>query len=283
MPPDLHVPTDHIGNLILLLRKQNVVRITRVRIGCHKRNHAADLEIGVNLMSQLDGLRTRHELMMQSLEAGLRIVDAVCQCFFSFKQNTRCHICAHRHGQTVDLVECQPIFHLILIAVEEGCTITEVTINHFTRSPSVVFLRQTKWCLIVRDGYQRFNVIFLQFGKNLIIELQSLFVGLQIVTVRIDPGPVNGHAEHFEAHLCHHGNIFFVMSVKVYSLMARVIRALFKYWRNPPRSCMGSACHHIGCAWAFAALVPSTFELIGSCCAAPVKSIFHFHDKSSYE
>ncbi|MNC46751.1 hypothetical protein D3C75_957800 [compost metagenome] len=127
------------------------------------------------------------------------------------------------------------------------------------------------------DGHQRLDIVFLQLVKHIVVEFQAIFIWLHIISVRINPGPVDRHTEHFEAHLSHQRDVFFIVSVEINRLMARVIRSLFQNRCNAARCSVRSASHHIGCARSFAALIPAALELISSRCAAPKESVFHLH------
>ena len=69
---------------------------------------------------------------------------------------------------------------------------------------------------------QWFNIVLSAFIKHIVIELQSLLIGFWIITVRIDPCPVDGHAEALESHLGKQCNILLVVMVVVHCIMARV-------------------------------------------------------------
>ena len=129
--------------------------------------------------------------------------------------------------------------------------------------------------VVVCDGDQRLNAVFMAFFKHTAVKRQPFPVGLCIVAVGVDAAPRNGKAQGLKAHLCKQGNILFVMVVKIHRILRRVIvlcirgqhrqlaldhrHAVFAVWQD---ICVGKAPP---------ALVPAAFALVGRHCAAPQK------------
>ncbi|MNI73639.1 hypothetical protein D3C73_1296620 [compost metagenome] len=69
---------------------------------------------------------------------------------------------------------------------------------------------------------ERFNAVLAHFVEHLIIELQSLFIRLGIITVRENTRPVDRHAEHLEAKLAEQSDILLEPVVKINPVPLRI-------------------------------------------------------------
>ena len=76
---------------------------------------------------------------------------------------------------------------------------------------------------IVRQGNQWLNTIFGQFIKKIVIELQTSFIGLQLVSIWKNPRPGNGGPVDLEAHLRKEGNVLLVTMVEINSFQLEII------------------------------------------------------------
>ena len=119
------------------------------------------------------------------------------------------------------------------------------------------------------DGYQRLDTLLVQFIEDLVVERQALLVGHQIISVGEDAAPVDGHAEHLEAHLAHKRGVLGMAMIKVACEVVGIAQALFPRTGDLPRRGMGAVGHHICVARTLAAKVPAALELVGCGCATP--------------
>ena len=113
MSADMHVRQPKTPP-ILLLRQEHILRTAAVRVVRHSRYHTANLKFGIDLMAFFHCQRAGGELIMG------RLVYRLFPILPLFKQKAGIgkgiNIRLHDH-LIVDLVEGQPIFHLILIAL----------------------------------------------------------------------------------------------------------------------------------------------------------------------
>src|SRR5699024_2168913 len=118
-------------------------------------------------------------------------------------QNTQRHIISQRQSSAVDLIEGEPVFYFVPIPAENGTAEFNIQIYQLPAGPSVIMLRQIKRQLIMGNCYQRLDSMSLQLIEYLIIELQSLFVGLRLHPCRINTSPGNAHAKYLKSHFRH--------------------------------------------------------------------------------
>ncbi|MNC31441.1 hypothetical protein D3C75_797620 [compost metagenome] len=153
-------------------------------------------------MPKLHCPRTCDELVVQSLISQPLIVPRrIAKIRIALRQESARHKGPERHRQNIDLVEGQPIFDHILIPVKNHLTIVNIKADHPAVGPAIVLLRQMKGSFVVRDGYERLDMMLFQFGKHTVIEPQAFLIRLRIVPVRKDSGPGDGHPVNLETHL----------------------------------------------------------------------------------
>ena len=87
----------------------------------------------------------------------------------------------------VNFIKCKPIFHPSLIPLEHGSCITLEEPDQSSVRPSAVLCGKVQGHLIVRQCDQRLDPVFLQFTDHIVIEFQSLFIGLCLVSIGKDP------------------------------------------------------------------------------------------------
>ncbi len=95
----------------------------------------------------------------------------------------------------IDLVERHPVLYLIVVSFKAGLCKSDKEINAASVHEAVVLFGKMPWHLKVLQGNDRLNVIFMALIKQIIIELQALFIRLRIITIRVDAAPGNGCAE----------------------------------------------------------------------------------------
>ena len=123
----------------------------------------------------------------------------------------------------VNLVEGQPVFHLVLVAFADRPDILFKEADDFAGIPAVVIEHQIQRWFIVRHRNQRFNVIFLEFVEHLIVELQAGLVRLFVIAIRINAAPGDRHAVDLKAHLGHQRDVFFIMMVEITAVPFRIV------------------------------------------------------------
>ena len=167
--------------LIQLHDLDDIVGIRGVGIIRNTCDHASNLVLRVNLMSQLCRRSRGHQFVVRSLH-----FIAKGECFIAGMYASA----EKRMIQNgVDFVKCQPIFHLALIALEYRPAIVQEKVNRLPAAPAVIGLCEMKRCFIMRKGDHRLNAISPAHVKKPVIKLQSRFIGGLIISVWIYSGP----------------------------------------------------------------------------------------------
>jgi len=52
------------------------------------------------------------------------------------------------------------------------------------------------------NRYKWLDIVFFQFSKNFMVELQTCLIGFLLGSFGINTAPADGHTEHRIAHLC---------------------------------------------------------------------------------
>ena len=91
----------------------------------------------------------------------------------------------------VNLVESQPVLDSVAVSGKQYTGIVFKETDQLAIGPAALTGKQGQRYFIMRHGNQRFNVIFAQFGKNFIIELQTFFVWRFLIPFREDSSPVD--------------------------------------------------------------------------------------------
>lgn len=115
----------------------------------------------------------------------------------------------------VDLIKGQPQLYLVFIPCKDRAYIPLVKSNQFPVRPTVILKGQVEGRLIVGDCHKRLDSIFQAFIKQIIIKLQSFFVGRFLIALWKNPAPRNGGAEHPKSHLGKQLNILFITMVEI--------------------------------------------------------------------
>ena len=136
---------------------------------------------------------------------------------------------------------------------------------------------------IVRQGNQRLNAIFSQFIKKIVIELQTSFIGLQLVPIWKNPRPSNGSSVDLETHLRKESNVLLITMIEINPLQLEII------WRwllgNQRIAITWLGWHsafwsHILNRQAFSIQIIGAFILVGCSCTAPeeiLRKFTHLH------
>ena len=117
------------------------------------------------------------------------------------------------HG--IHLIESQPILHFIFISIRNRPDKPFKKADRLPVIPAVILQHKMQRRLIMRQGYQRFNAVVPAFVKDLIIKLQSFFIGLFVITVGIDPAPGNRQPEDAESHLRKQSDILLPVMIEI--------------------------------------------------------------------
>ena len=105
----------------------------------------------------------------------------------------------------------------------------------------------------------RLNVVFEHFIKEVIIELQAFFIGLQFISVGENSRPGNARAEALKAHFRQHGQIFFIMMIKINGFVIGVVFARQYAIRDFAWNAVAACGHDVSNADPFAAFLPAAF------------------------
>ena len=260
----------HVGKDITfthgLLGEHHVFRLTGERIERHHGQHAADLHLWIDPPRCFHRQRAGNELVMQYLVHGLFRV------FVVGIDHAGTAVAEQRGAPValvVDLVEGHPVFHFVLIALEDHFGEAHKEIDHFAVGPATVLLHQMQRHFEVGEGNHWLDVVLQQLIEHVVIELQPLFVWLSFITLREDTGPGDGGTEALESHLSKQLDVFFVAAVEINGFVVRVVLTRFHLASNLARHAVSAAGQHIANAWAFALFIPAAFNLMRGNRAAP--------------
>ena len=136
-------PAHDVGEYISLVHGlhslHDVIRVTGIGIERHKTEHAADLEIGIDLMALLHDDRGGHHLIVG------RLIERLLGIFKLREADAGIGPAENidsRIGLIVDLVEGHPIFDLILVALHDAQRVAHKEVHQFAVDPAAVFLCQ---------------------------------------------------------------------------------------------------------------------------------------------
>ena len=144
-----------------LLRHQDILGLAGSGINGVEADHAADLEIGIDLQAFLDGQGGSDKLIVGGLIHQLfRVLTAVEQDA-AFLQ----HMVLDRVGLVVDLVEGHPVFDFILITLETGHRELDEHVDGLAVQESVILFDNGPGQLEMRQCYQGLDIVFTQLIK----------------------------------------------------------------------------------------------------------------------
>ena len=100
-------------------------------------DHVADHEVGVDLVTFNDCFGRCDEFIVECFESFLiinfkfRNCTALCSCEVRFIADAETVQTTHRrlHDGYIDLVECQPVFDLVLISLKAGSRVFDEQVN----------------------------------------------------------------------------------------------------------------------------------------------------------
>ena len=270
---DLHVGAEPVHAAHLLLIGQDVGRIARSRIGEDEAIHVAHLELRVLLVGEAHHAAARHELVVQRLVALLRSdLDAGGRTLIALDEARR-HHGAERGGAGVDLVEGEPVGHLVLVALEHGGGVLHEEVDELAALPAVVLLDQVVGHLVVRQRHERLDAVLLALVEHAVVEGEAGLIRLLVVAVREDAAPGDGHAEDVEAHLGEQRDVLGVVVVEVDAVVVGVELVRLDIDRNLTRLLEAAAHEVVVDARAAPVDIPRALELVGRGGTAPEEAL----------
>ena len=273
----LHVGAVPVHGVHLLLRGEHVDRIARGGVGEDEAIHVAHLELRVVLVGVAHDAAAGDKLMMQGLEALLSGgLDGTCRALEALDQASF-HHGAYVHGAAVNLVEGEPEFDLVLIAVEDGLAVLLKEADELAACPAVVLLDQVIGHLVVRERHERLDVVSTQAVEDAVVEGEAGLVGLGVVAVGENTAPGDGHAEHVEAHLGEQRNVLLVVMVEVDAVMVGIEAVGIDIDRNLAWLLVAAAQEVVVDRRTAAVNVPSALKLIGGGSATPIETLGESH------
>ncbi len=237
-------------------------------LGIHRRHgeHAADLEIRIDLVALDDGFRRGEEFMMCDLVERRKLVFAVFVDDAGVREGRERHIDV---ALVVDFVERHPELDFVLVARKAGDREAHEEVDELAAAPAAVFFHERERHLEVRERDNGLHAVLVHLVKEVVVELEAGLVRLGVVAVREDARPRDACAEAFEAHLGEQRDVLFVVMVEVDGVVVRVVLARQHAVRDFARHAVTARRHDVSDRDAFAAFLPAAFELMGSDCAAP--------------
>ena len=210
--------------------------------------------------------RVGHQLMMTCLEHNFSRIISLFEHHSGIGPEENRIVSIHL---IVDFIECDPVFYLIFISSEADFRKFHEIIYNFAVIKSAVFPCKMQRHFKMRKCDHRFNAVFEQFIKYIIIKLQPFLIRLFIVAVWKDSGPSDGCPETFHSHFRKEGNVLFIVMIKINGFVIRVEFSFFYRICDPSGNSVGSRCHDVHDARSLASFVPSAFKLVGSDGSAP--------------
>ncbi len=224
-------------------------------------------------MRVADGAARGHELVVEGLVAGLEGgVDAGGGALVALDHRGLKEV-AHVHGAAVDLVEGQPVGHLVVVAVKDGLGVLLKDGDELAGGPAVVLLDQVIGHLVVGHGDQGLDAVGAAAVKDAVVEGKAGLVGLLVVAVGEDAAPRDGHAEHVEAHLGEEGDVLLVVVVEVDAVVVGVELVGVDVQGDLAGLLVGAAHEVVVDRGAAAVDVPGALELVGGGGAAPEEAL----------
>ena len=252
-------------------RHHHVVRRAGQRVDGAHGNHAADLQGRVNLAPRLHRQGAGHQFIVRGLEHHRLTIFTrrVLQPGVGKRRKIFMEV-----GLVVDLVKGHPVLDFMLIALENHFRKTNEEVDQLTVAPAAVFRDQVERHLEVGKRNHRFDAVLQALVEQIVIEFQTGFVRLKLVTFREDTRPGDGGTEAFEPHLGKEFDVFFIAVIEIDGFMVRVIFPLKHAVGDFARYAVRTRRHHIGNANALAALFPAALKLMRRNGTTPQKICF---------
>lgn len=169
----------------------------------------------------------------------------------------------------VDLVEGHPVLDLAVVALEAHAGEALEELDQLAVAEAAVGAREVQRDLEVAERDDGLDAVLEQLVEDLVVELQALFVGLELVALGEDAGPSDGGAEALQPHLGEQLDVLAEVAVEVDSLVVRVELVGVDGLGDPAGHPVGARGEHVDHGGALAASVPAAFELVRGAGAAP--------------
>ncbi len=123
----------------------------------------------------------------------------------------------------VDLVDVEPVGDQALVARKDHVAEVLEGLQRVAADPAVVLVGQMQRHVEVVERDEGLDALVLAGAEDVLVELKAFLVGLGVVAVGEDAGPVDGHAVHIAAHLGHQVDVALPVAVEVGRDVAGVI------------------------------------------------------------
>ena len=273
----LHVRGVPVAVVQLLLGQQQVGRVAGQRVGGQEGRHVAHHDLGIVVMRVLDRLGAGQELVMQRVETGLGVTRRIGGGAGVALHEAGGQRVVHERHAGVDLVEGQPVLHLVMPAVEAEGGVGQEEVDAAAVGPCVVLLDQAVRGLVVGQSHERLDAVFLEAGEDLVIELDAGGQRLGLLARGEQARPVDGHAEDVPAHLGKELDVLLVVAIEVRGLPAGIEGVGVELFVNLTRGGCRRTAHVVAEAVALATHVPGALVLVSSGSATPQKALRKCH------
>ena len=259
--------------LVVELRLAHVARAAAVGVVRAGSEHAADLNLGVDLVSNLGSPSAGDKLVVggQILD-GLLVLALLKDQAGTHKRQVQDH---------VDLVKGEPVLHQALVAGEDRGREVLVEVDELAVAPAAVLLDEMDGAVEVRDGHERLDAMLLALAEHVLVKGQAGLVGLGLIAVGEDAGPGQAHAEGLKAHLGKEGDVLLVAMVKIDAGLRGIVVAVLEVEHlalaGDHRVALGAVRSHVHVGQTAAVHVVGALALVGSRRAAPQEVITESH------
>ena len=259
--------------LVVELRLAHVARTAAVGVVATGGEHAADLDLGVDLVGDLGSPSAGDELVV-----GGQVLDSLLVLAL-LKDQAGTH--KRQVQDHVDLVKGEPVLHQALVAGEDRSREVLVEVDELAVAPAAVLLDEVDGAVEVRDGHERLDAVLLALTEHVLVKGQAGLVGLALVTVGENAGPGQAHAEGLEAHLGKEGDVLLVVMVEIDAGLRGIVVAVLEVEHlalaGDHRVALGAVRSNIHVGQAAAVHVVGALALVGSRRAAPQEVITESH------
>ena len=278
----LHVGAIPVHATHLALAGQDVRRVARGGVAQDEAVHVAHLELRVHRVGETNHAPGRHKLVVERLVALLRRGLGLGGRPLKATDHRGLEEVAHVTGAAVDLVEREPVAHLVLVAVKDRGGVAHEEVDELAALPAVVLLHQGIGHLVVAEGHERLDAVLAAAVKDAVVEREAQLVGLLVVTVGEDAAPGDGHAKHVEAHLGKERDVLLVAVIEVDAVVVGVEHVGTDVERDLARALEAAAGKVVIHRGAAAVHVPRALKLVGRRRAAPEEALreSNCHDRS---
>ena len=173
----------------------------------------------------------------------------------------------------VDLVEREPVAHEAAVLDKERLAVARVEVDELSVRPAAVGLGKVIGQLVVGDGHERLDAMGAALLEHAPVELDAGAIGLLVIPLRVDAGPVDREPIDLESHLGEKGDVLLVAMVVVDRLVRRVRETGLDLVGESARHPTAARREVILNARTLAVLVPGAFALVRGRGPAPEEPI----------